>query len=220
MRPKRKPPSKKEQKLSTRRPKKTLVQQYAESMGGSLEGIKAVAKEVKGFLVEATTLQESTHAYNDKSVIQILKDKRIPVLYGYKGFRKRPRWGCYTMSRVLYEILRVKGYKPKMVRYFLDGGGPLPAQKAFIDPSSKGASFKGVFSNGTNRGNPHTSIFFSFGKKIYNIDAFFPRVVLHEITPQMIEKLKELQQRGRFEYIKPGQISFEDFQKEKETGQV
>jgi len=207
---------KERRKLPVQKPA-PIVQSYADAMGNNLAGIKAVARKIRGFLTEATTTNAYISAYNDASVSKLLSEEKIPVLFSYKGMKKRPRWGCYPISRVLYDLLKVKGYKPRLVRYFLDGSGPLPAQKSIVMGNSKASSFKMISASSAN---PHTSIFFQFEGKLYNLDAFFQGVLLHEVTPNMLEELKKLHLQKKFEYIRPGQISFDEYLHERATGKI
>lgn len=91
-----------------------------------------------------------------------------------------------------------------MMRYFLDGKGPLLVQQAA--KSKKGEH------------RPRASVFFTLGGKIYNVELLFPRLPIQEITPKVQEEVRKLQKEKKFKEVKPGDISFEKFQDESRTG--
>lgn len=160
-------------------------------------GVKKMAVELHSFLKQAESKSEYSQAYNNYSVEKILKERRIPVLFvpGKNGLK--PKWGCYTLSRTLFVLLKQMNLKPKMVRYRLNGKGPLLVQKGV------------VLEKTLNR--MHTSIFFEFGGRIFNIDPFFVKLPLQELKKEDLDQIKQLSKNNQFFSINPGDISFENF---------
>ncbi len=170
------------------------------------EGIKKAALKLYTFLSPAKSKAEFHDAYNGWGVERILKEKRIPVLFapGSTG-KMRPKWGCYTMCRLMFSTLQEMGLKPKMARYFLDGKGPLKIQKVVKNPGAT---------------RPHTSVFFTHRGQLYNVDPFFPSLPVHKVSDKEMATLRELQKTDRFFFVKPGQIPFEEFEEEMHSGRI
>lgn len=206
MRSKKKVPVKKKQNKPPIKKQKSVINSFISNYPKSLEGIKRMAVDLYAFLTPAQTKKDYLHAYNDAPVEKLLREKRIPVLFEFsKSGKLKPKWGCYTLCRTMFVSLKAMNLKPKMARYFLEGNGPLLVQR------------KITLSNGHR---PHTSIFFEFQGKVYNIDPFFPRLPLHEVTKAELLEIERLSKMKKFFFVKPGQIPFEEFLQERDTGAI
>lgn len=202
----RKVPLKKKPKVPAKQKVKSEVGKFVSTYPKTIVGIKKMSVDLYKFLTPANTRHEYTHAYNNYSVERLLKEKRVPVLYapGASG-KMRPKWGCYTLCRVMFASLKKMGLKPKMARYFLEGKGPLLAQRKITLSKNH---------------RPHTSIFFEFEGKIYNVDPFFPMLPVHEVTKKELSDLTAMNAQNKFFFVKPGQIPFEEFTEELLTGAI
>jgi hypothetical protein len=130
---------------------KKIVNEFSKNYSKSIDGIKKMSIDLYSFLSPSNSNKEHANAYNNYSVERILRERRIPVLFRVgKDFKFKPKWGCYTLSRIMFACLKEMGLKPKLVRYFVNGGGPLVAQKKVV----------------VEKRLPHTSVFFSIKWKI------------------------------------------------------
>jgi hypothetical protein len=55
---------------------------------------------------------------------------------------------------------------------------------------------------------------------LYNVDPFFIRLPIQEITKKESQEIHDLIKKGKFLFIKPGDISFERFIFEQESGKL
>lgn len=58
-------------------------------------------------IVAASSRKKALQSYNNISPEQLLKEGRIEVVHAVDllNFRKKPKWGCYTLSKIMYKIL-------------------------------------------------------------------------------------------------------------------
>jgi len=182
----------------------------------TLNNIRSLVLEIKGFLQPAQRFSEAIGAFNTQSALQTAQTRKVPVIYGasrHGGLA--PSFGCYTQSKLLLALLQRMKVKSRLCAYFVKDNGQI-----LIDPKPH-FEVREIKTLGTGRAETHrahASIFFELGGKTYNADPFFG--IVYEIPPRVLEKIEVLKKHGRFKDISKIKVGFSEFAEMQRVGKL